>query len=275
MMKIDIIQAGRFALDGGAMFGVVPKALWNRSLPADDSNRIPMNMNLMLIQGEGRKILVDSGMGNKFDEKRSRMYAYEGELMISSLEEQGIKPEDITDVIITHMHFDHVGGITKRDSAGNIELTFPNAMHHINKKQWEWAQKPSPKDRASYMRENYEPLFDGAQLNLTDGMGELMPDVEIILVHGHTPGQQLVKVKADDGKHYIFMADLIPTHHHVPIPYVMAYDNEPLRTIGEKTDILKMAVEENWVAVFEHDRHMAMGKIVKGEKHYRAETVSF
>lgn len=265
-MKIDVLNTGHFRLDGGAMFGVVPKTLWSRSLPADDYNRISMGLNVMLIQTDDRRIIVDAGMGDKMDDKAKSIYAYEEPLLLQALEKQGLSAKDITDVIITHMHFDHIGGLTYRDSDGYTALTFPKATHHVNKIQWNWAQKPSSRDRASYLRENYESLIDSENLNIIDGPGELLPHIDVINVDGHTPGQQLVKVNDDET--WVFMADLIPTHHHLPIPYVMGYDLEPLKTIEEKVKILQQAEKESWNLVFEHDANMPFAKIKKGEKHY-------
>ena len=267
-MQVDILQTGNFALDGGAMFGVVPKTMWERQLPADDKNRIPLALNVMLIRSEGRNIVVDTGMGDKWNDKLKQIYDYKGSQLTQELTHRGLTPQDITDVIITHMHFDHIGGLTYRDKNDKLQLTFPNATHHVNDRQWQWAQSGSPKDKASYLMDNFSPLIDSDKLNILDGPGMLFKNIEILIVNGHTPGMQLVKVENENV--YLFLADLIPTHHHVPLPYVMGYDIEPMKTIEEKVEILEQAISEDWILIFEHDRDVLCGKIEKGEKHYKA-----
>ena len=265
-MKIEIINTGEFALDGGAMFGVVPKMLWEKQLTADEQNRIPLGLNVLLIQTGNKNIIVDAGMGDKWNDKLKTIYNYSISMLLPGLNNLGLEPGDITDVIMTHMHFDHIGGLTYFDETGIPQLTFPNATHHVNKTQWLWANNASSRDIASYLKENFEPLIDHKGLNLLDGPGELFPNIEILVVNGHTPGQQLVKISAD--KTWMFMGDLVPTHHHLPIPYVMGYDLEPLKTIAEKEEILKLAAEESWNLVFEHDNQLPSSQIHMGKRHF-------
>lgn len=266
-MKLTVIKAGHFALDGGAMFGVVPKVLWQRFIQADDKNRIPMSMNTLLIETENRKILVDAGIGTKNTTMYEKHYAFAGDELSENLKAQSIAAEEITDVIITHMHFDHIGGLTYQDDDNNLKLRFPNAIHHVNERQWRWAWSPSPRDSASYLPENFAPLKGSDKLNLLDGPGELYDHIAVVNAEGHTPGQQLVKI-TDGTSTYFYMADLIPTHHHIPIPYVMGYDLNPLKTVEEKQAYLHSALSDKWTLIFEHDAKVAAGRIGKNEKHY-------
>ncbi len=264
---ISVLEAGRFRLDGGAMFGVVPKVLWEKRKPADEKNRIAMATNLLLIQFNQRNILVDTGIGTKYDDKFKKIYAVEDDTynLQNALQKAGLTPEAITDVILTHLHFDHTGGSTTRTEKGEIVPTFPNARYYVQKSQYEWALQPSEKDRASFFRENYVPLQEAGQLELLDGDGELFPGVQVLTITGHTPGQQMVLVEGD-GQSLLFAADLIPLEPHLSIPWVMAYDLYPLETIREKKTILNRAVEENWIVVFEHDPETLAGTVTRTEK---------
>jgi len=267
--RLRLLDVGRFRLDGGAMFGVVPKVLWEKKNPADEKNRILMSTNLLLIEGEGRKILVDTGIGTKFDEKFQQIYTvdYSQHSLDKALQAVNLTHEDITDVILTHLHFDHAGGSTYRDAEGTIQPTFPRATYYIQKGQYEWAHRRNEKDRASYFPENYDPLLERGQLKLLDGAVELFPGIELLVVDGHTPHHQMVLV-SDGEQRVLFAGDLIPTSSHVPIPWVMAYDLYPLNTIEEKKRILKQATEENWVVIFEHDPEIPGGTIIETEKGY-------
>jgi glyoxylase-like metal-dependent hydrolase (beta-lactamase superfamily II) len=197
---ISYIETGYVSLDGGAMFGVVPKTLWSKTNPADEKNRIILAMRLLLLKSADKTIIVDTGVGHKMNEKLSKIYNIDHSKydLKSSLAKADIKPEEITDVIITHLHFDHIGGATWLDEKQQLQLTFPNATHHLQKKQWEWGLKPSEKDGASYMKENYIPIQDHGKLNLIDGPGELFPGIELLVYNGHTPGMQSPKIS--DGK---------------------------------------------------------------------------
>lgn len=235
------------------MFGIVPKTLWSRRIAPDEQNRIPMNMRCLLLEGEGRVILIDNGLGDKYDQKFADIYAIDTEYasLPSSLRQAGFSEEDVTDVILTHLHFDHCGGSTRRFEGG-LELAFPNARYHVQRAHWDWAQDPNMRERASFLAENLDPLADSSQLSLLDGPMELFPGIELILVSGHTESQQLVKVKGRD-RTLVYVADLLPTSSHLRLPWIMAYDVRPLTTLVEKKRFLDEAVEGGWHLFFEHD----------------------
>lgn len=254
--EIYSIEAGRFLLDGGAMFGVVPKTLWNRQIPADDKNRIKMAMRLMLIQSResGKIYLIDNGSGDKFDEKMSSIYGldYEHSNLMHSLNSCGFKPKDITDIIFSHLHFDHCGGTTTYDKDGNLKEIFPNAIYHVNKRHWETANNPNEREKASFFPENINPIKESGRLNLVQNYHEFEPGLKTIPMDGHTEGQQL-PVITHGSTTIVYVADLLPTFAHVPLPWVMGYDMKPIQTLIEKAHFLRKASEENWYLFMEHD----------------------
>lgn len=260
------IETGRFGLDGGAMFGIIPKPLWSRRIAADDQNRIPLNMRCLLLEGEGRVILVDNGLGDKYDDKFADIYAIDEEYpsLSESLRDAGFSEEDVTDVILTHLHFDHCGGSTRR-IGGELELAFPNARYHVQRAHWEWARNPNMRERASFLAENLDPLAESSQLSLLDGPIELFPGIELILVNGHTESQQLVKVKGRE-RTLVYVADLLPTASHLRLPWIMAYDVRPLTTLVEKRRFLDEAVEGGWHFFFEHDPDTAVATARQTER---------
>ena len=269
--KIDVIETGIFHLDGGAMFGVVPKALWGKSYnPGDELNRIPLEARLMLIRWDDKIVLVDTGNGNKLNPKVAERYGID--LTKSSVELHlkrfGIEPEQITDVILTHLHFDHSGGATKILNS-EIVPTFPKARYYVQKEHYKWAVNPTEKDRASFFTENYIPLKDTGVLELIDGEADIYPGISAINVNGHTKAMQLIKVH-DAGQNVLFCADLCATSAHVPVPFGMGYDNEPLKTIEEKKRILPVVYEEGTILIFEHDAFRQASKIVSNEKGFSA-----
>ncbi|MCB0297212.1 MAG: MBL fold metallo-hydrolase [Calditrichaeota bacterium] len=268
--QVKLLDAGRFRLDGGAMFGVVPRTLWERQKPGDERNRIQMCTNLLLIEGEKRKILVDTGIGDSFDDKLNDIYGVDHSRysLASALQQAGIKPEQITDVILTHLHFDHAGGSTFRDRNGTVRATFPNAKYYLQGRQFGWAMQPSEKDRASFFQQHFIPLQENNQLILLEDGSELFPGIEVIPVEGHTVGQQMVLIH-DDRQPLLFAGDLLPTSAHVSIPWVMAYDLYPLTTIEEKKHFLKRAVDQQWIIVFEHDPVIPAATVALTEKGYR------
>jgi glyoxylase-like metal-dependent hydrolase (beta-lactamase superfamily II) len=250
---ITPLETGTFALDGGAMFGIVPYVFWSKTNPPDDRRRIDLAARCLLIRGNGKTILVDDGNGTKFTDKLKDIYRLDTSThdLISSLSKAGVKPEDITDVILTHLHFDHAGGSTTRTN-GKLVPTFPNARYYVQKKHWELSQNPTEKDRGSFMPDDYLPLMNEGVLELVDGEFEIFPGIELVVCNGHTSAQQLPKLT--DGKQtLLFCCDLIPTVSHIPLPYVMAYDVRPLVTIEEKKRILARAYEEKWLLFLEHD----------------------
>jgi glyoxylase-like metal-dependent hydrolase (beta-lactamase superfamily II) len=250
---LHTIETGRFGLDGGAMFGIIPKPLWERRIAPDARNRIPLNMRCLLLEGEGRLILVDDGLGDKYDDKFADIYAvdYTEMELHRSLRAAGFDASDVTDVILTHLHFDHAGGSTRREG-DRLKVAFENARFHVQRKHWAWAVHPNARERASFLKENLEPLAASGQLHLLDGDGELFPGVEVLTVNGHTEAQQLVKV-SDGETTLVFVADLLPTTAHLGLPWIMAYDVRPLVTLTEKEAFLEAAVEGGWQLFFEHD----------------------
>ena len=266
---ISTMETGSISLDGGAMFGVVPKTLWQKTNPADELNRIKLALRIMVLRSKDRLIVVDTGVGNKLNEKLSKIYNVDYSIynLHSELQKKGIKANDVTDVIITHLHFDHVGGATYYDN-GELKLTFPNAIHHIQGEQWHWGTEPSEKDRASYMPENYLPIQEQGKLNELPGPCTLFPGIDLLVMYGHTHGMQLPKIY-DSKNPLLYCADLIPTASHIPLPYIMGYDNYPMNTLEEKRRILPQAVDENWILAFEHDPVRAAGTVELTDKGYR------
>lgn len=254
--ELYTIENGRFKLDGGAMFGVVPKTMWEKKIPADANNCIHMALKSLLIRSRktGRVYLIDLGIGDKFDEKMSQIYGVTFELgdMASSLAHHGFSTEDITDIIFTHLHFDHCGGISSLDENGVAYNNFPNAHLWITKAQWETATQPNARETASFLPENIEPIKASRNLHLIDEDHEFEPGFTHLVVHGHTKGQQLPMISAA-GKTLVFAADLYPTYAHVPLPWVMGYDMYPATTLKEKEVISQKAVENNWYFFLQHD----------------------
>jgi glyoxylase-like metal-dependent hydrolase (beta-lactamase superfamily II) len=247
------LDAGFFSLDGGAMFGVVPWVFWSRTNPPDERQRIKLATRCWLIRGNGKTILVDDGNGTKWSDKLKDIYNldYKSSDLLSSLRRAGVAPSDITDVILTHLHFDHAGGSTTMEN-GKLVPAFPNARYHVQRKQWELSQNPTEKDRGSFMRDDYMPLMEHGVLELVDGECEIFPGIELLVTNGHTNSQQLPKIS--DGKtSMLFCCDLLPTTTHIPWPYVMGYDVRPLVTIEEKKKIFGRAYEEKWILYLEHD----------------------
>jgi glyoxylase-like metal-dependent hydrolase (beta-lactamase superfamily II) len=264
--KLHIIHSGYFALDGGAMFGIIPKNLWNSTNPADSQNRIQLSTRNLLLVSDSRKILIDTGMGNKWNEKEKEIYNIQQEefSLHSSMKKAGFHPREITDVILTHLHFDHTGGSTHPDN-GKIVPAFPNAVFHTSKKNYEWAINPSDRDRGSYIKDNFLPLHDEGVLKLNESNSVFDDEISFVEVNGHTFGQQLIKI-SDSTNTLLYCGDLFPTSSHIKLPYIMGYDLQPLVTLQEKKNILPKVVEENWILFFEHDPFIAAASINKGEK---------
>lgn len=264
--KLYSIETCSFSLDGGAMFGVVPKPLWQNTNIPDELNRVKLNARCLLLVSESKKILIDTGIGYNWDEKFNRIYNidYSEYDLMKSLESIQVKPEDITDVIFTHLHFDHAGGSTKFVN-GKWVPTFPNAKYYVQKKHFEWSQNPSERDRASFIFNRYMPIYEMGQLFLIDGEEYFDNEIQLIISNGHTFFQQLIKI-SDNSKTMLFVGDLFPFTSHIPIPYLTSYDLQPLVTIQEKKDILTKAYEENWILFFEHDPLTTVATITKNEK---------
>ena len=264
---LHTVETGRLGLDGGAMFGIVPRPLWERRIEPDERNRIPLNMRCLLIEGEGRLMLIDNGLGDKYNDKFADIYAvdHESAELNRSLNALGFSAEDVTDVIITHLHFDHCGGSTKRTAGGELELVFSNAVHHVQKGHWEWAKVSNVRERNSFLKENLAPLDASGQLNLIDGQHDMAPGIELLTADGHTEKMQLVKI-SDANQTLVFTADLIPTHAHIPIAWNMAYDVRPMQTIKEKGAFLEEACAGRWNLFFEHDPHVEVVSLTKTDR---------
>ncbi len=273
---LHAIEMGRFGLDGGAMFGIVPKTLWEKKTQPDAENRIPLHMRCLLLDGTDRLILIDAGIGDKLSEKERRIYAvdHSRHSLASSFEAAGFAFEDVTDVILTHLHFDHCGGATRQAEDGNLAVTFPSARYYVQRRHWEWARAGNAKEAASFLEKNIEPLAASGRLDLVDGKTEIFPGVTVLPVSGHTEAQQMVKVSGPEGT-LVYVADLIPTLAHLKPAWVMAYDVDPLATIEEKEAFLEEAEREGWHLFFEHDPEVAVASLERtdggiGATHLRA-----
>lgn len=275
------IESGEFALDGGAMFGIVPKPLWEKRIGVDARNRIDMRVRCLLIHGDvggkARTILVDTGMGTKWNEKEKNIYRvdfsrYE---LIKCLRDAGVGQEDVTDVILSHLHFDHAGGATTLSTGGKVVPTFPRATYYVQRTHWEWANNPTDKDRGSFMERDFVPLHEAGQLTLLSPNEFPFPGISFRITNGHTVGLQHPLIS--DGENTVFFcADLVPTSLHIHIPWVMAYDIRPLDTIAEKKAILAEAAQNGWLLVFEHCPLTPAARVVRNEKGYQVgESVIF
>jgi len=258
--EIASLVAGTFALDGGAMFGVVPRPLWERQIAPDARHRIRLASRCLLAvdRDGGRVVLVDAGLGDRWDERardRLEVRAPEGGLA-GALARHGVSPGAVTDVIVTHLHFDHAGGLTRRDGGGAPALAFPRAVHHVQRRAWHQAHAPGERDRASFRAEDLALLAHSSQLHLVEGDEPLLPDVEVIVSEGHSPGLQLPRFRGD-ASHLTWCGDLIPTHHHLRPGWVTAYDLDPGTTVDEKKVLLAEALEDDGVLGFGHDEAMA------------------
>lgn len=254
-MNLHVIDTGLFKLDGGAMFGVVPKTLWQRSNPADENNLCTWAMRCMLIEDGDRLILIDNGIGDKQDAKFFSHYYLHGEGSLEkSIKQAGFSFEDVTDVFLTHLHFDHCGGGVKyKNSDGALKLVFPNATYWSNADHWKWATEPNAREKASFLRENILPMQESGHLKFVElGAPSPFSQFDIIYADGHTD-KQMLPVIPYKGKKIVFVADLLPSVGHLPIPYVMGYDTRPLLTLEEKIAFLNKAAEEEYVLFFEHD----------------------
>jgi len=267
--KIHSIKAGLFKLDGGSMFGVVPKTIWNKSNPADDQNRIEMSTNVLLLVSKNRKILIDNGIGHKMSEKLNQIYGvdYSEYTLEKGLSDLSLSCDDITDVILTHLHFDHAGGSTKFDENNKPIPAFKNAVYYVQDKHLNLALNPTERDKASFFPENYEPVINSKQLKVVHDVHKFDDFISLIPLNGHTRNMQIVKIT--DGKETLmYLADLIPMSSHIPLPYIMGYDLFPLVTLEEKRNYLKEMYENNYTVFFEHDPYVEAGKIGFNEKSY-------
>jgi glyoxylase-like metal-dependent hydrolase (beta-lactamase superfamily II) len=279
-LKVHALQAGLQQLDGGAMFGVVPKTLWERKIPADTKNRIPLGMRCLLVEHPDGLVLIDTGAGNKESEKFYAIYGIENSAvggvgptqLESALAQAGFAPRDVTLVINSHLHFDHAGGNTRRDESGQVALSFPNARYVVRRGEWDWAHRANERTSASYFAHNYEPIEAAGRLELVDADVELLPGISLRRTPGHTPHHQGILIESGRERMF-YLADLAPTTAHVPLPWIMGYDVEPLVTLESKRALWAEAASEQWTMVFEHDSVNAFGRIVVDGKGYGCEVL--
>lgn len=253
-MKLHAIETGFFKLDGGAMFGVVPKAIWSRTNPADANNMCTWAMRCLLIEDGNKLILIDNGIGEKQDEKFFSHYYLHGDSTLEkSLNKLGFSPDDITDMFLTHLHFDHCGGSIKWNKAKTgYEPAFKNATYWSNNEHWEWATKPNAREKASFLKENIMPIQESGQLKFLEEQAELFPGFTVMYARGHTDAMMMPHIKYK-GRTIVYMADLLPSTGHIPLPYVMGYDTRPLITLDEKGKFMSKAADEEYILFLEHD----------------------
>lgn len=274
-LRVHALQAGLQQLDGGAMFGVVPRTLWERKIPPDAKNRIPLGMRCLLVEHPDELVLIDTGVGDKESEKFVGIYGIENApisgagptQLESALAEAGVSPADVTVVINSHLHFDHAGGNTRRGEDGVPVLSFPNARYIARRGEWDWAHHTNERTAASYFGHNYDPVHAAGRLELVDGDREVLPGISLRHAPGHTPHHQGILVESG-AERLFFLADLAPTAAHVPLPWIMGYDVEPLVTLETKRRIWAEAASEGWTVMFEHDAVHAFGRIVSDGKGY-------
>lgn len=256
-MKVIPIETGYFKLDGGAMFGVVPKTIWQKMIPADEQNLCSWTMRCLLVDTGSQRILIDTGLGDKQDARFFSHYFLHGHYsLITSLADEGYGLEDITDVILTHFHFDHVGGAVKKNEDGSLSPLFPNAKYWTTQRHYDWAYTPNARERASFLKENFVPLKDAGVLHyLTEEQGfQWGPEITMRFSYGHTESMTLPQIRVNENVTIIYVADLIPSAHHVGLPYIMGYDIRPLVTLEEKTTFLREVAEKGYYLFLEHDK---------------------
>lgn len=262
------LSAGTFALDGGAMFGVVPKALWNRIIECDELNRIPMGTNVLVIKTEKELILVDTGIGNKWSDKLKKIYDINPKNAFEGLD---FGPEDITKVILTHLHFDHAGGTTVYNQYMELVPALPNATYYVQQEEWVWAIHPNERTKPSYLQENILPIKE--KIELLDGDFKIVKGVRVVKTGGHTAGHEIVIIESN-GEFGVFLGDLVPMSLHVPLPYIMAYDNFPIETLEKKKELYVEFLKNDYILFFEHDRIPIAGRLVFKDGKYSLEKLN-
>jgi glyoxylase-like metal-dependent hydrolase (beta-lactamase superfamily II) len=264
--RLDVVSDGTFRLDGGAMFGVVPRVLWERVYPPDDRNRIRLGLNCLLVRTGRETVLVDTGIGEKWSERERDMYGIAHETTVAgSLGALGLAPDDVDVVVCTHLHFDHAGGNTRPGPEGEPVPTFPRARYVVQAGELATARAPHERERASYLAENWEPLVASGQLETVEGETEVVPGVRVFPVRGHNDYTQLVSVESG-GERAVYFADVVPTTRHLRPAWVMGYDLYPVELLERKKELVARAEREEWVCVFEHDHEMPMARIVRDER---------
>lgn len=293
---VELMELGQFGMDGGGMFGIVPKALWTRAYPhVDEENRVELVTWALLIRGRDRIIVADAGVGDKLEPKRGRQFALvqETRSLERALKAHGVEPEEVTDFIYTHLHFDHAGGATRwgtpmgRDGGGADTAgvpVMPHARHYVQRRHLAWARQPSDKDRASFLPENWEPIAAAGLLDEVDGAVELFPGIVLRPVDGHTPAMQMIVISGDPGASsaaesadgsagLLFAVDLVPTAAHLPAHYIAAFDNEPLLVLEEKRRLLAEAAEGRWTVCFGHDPFTPAATLRVGNRGYEVDRI--
>jgi glyoxylase-like metal-dependent hydrolase (beta-lactamase superfamily II) len=259
-VRVTVLHDGTIALDGGAMFGVVPRVVWEKRDPPDERNRVTLGLNVALIESGGKRVLVDTGMGDRWSEKEVRMYGIDrSTTLIGGLRARGLAPEDIDVVVNTHLHFDHAGGNTRRED-DRVVPTFPRARYVVQRGEWEDARHPHERSRASYREDDFVPVAEAAQLDLVDGEAEVAPGVRAVPVGGHTTHHQMVVVESG-GETLAVPTDLLPTASHLPLPFVMGYDLFPVATLEAKRRLLDAAAKGRWRILFYHDARTPVGRV--------------
>jgi len=272
---IHALEAGLQRLDGGAMFGVVPRPLWERRIPPDERNRIPLALRCLLVETKDELVLIETGLGNKEPEKFMQVYGVEtappdgrpgADRLQAAIVDLGFSLDDIDRVIDTHLHFDHAGGNTYRDEGGEIRISFPRARYHVQRGEWEYAHALNERTRASYLSHNFDPVFEAGRFDLLEGRVEVVPGISVLPTAGHTPFHQSVLVRSA-GDTACFLADLVPTMAHLSLPWIMGYDVEPLVTLESKRSLLRVAAEERWLLVSTHDPRIPWGRAITEGKY--------
>jgi glyoxylase-like metal-dependent hydrolase (beta-lactamase superfamily II) len=269
--RVEVVSDSEFRLDGGAMFGVVPRNLWSKACPPDEQNRIRMNMNCLFLEGHGERILIDTGIGVKWSDKHRAMYGIDRKRSFdeSLRSVAGVGSEDITIVVNTHLHFDHAGGNTALDASGTVSPAFPNARYFVSRDEYAHAEAPSERDRASYLPDNWRPLKDAGQLELKETEYEVVPGLRMETHAGHNRSMQCARL--EQGSETLFgFADLVPMRAHVPFAWIMGFDLYPVETLEAKKKLLPQAARENWTCLFYHDPDQALGRIVEDDEKLRA-----
>jgi glyoxylase-like metal-dependent hydrolase (beta-lactamase superfamily II) len=263
--EIFSIVENSFKIDGGAMFGVVPKIIWERLVPSDEFNRVKLDLNLLLVKTDKENILIDAGIGDALSEKQKKIYGIEKPSNIEkSLSELNLIPEQIDLVILTHLHADHAGGVVKLDESGKKACRFPNARHVVQIREWDDAMSPDERTSATYLTENLKLLEESNLLELVDGEDEVAEGIKITPTGGHTPGHQVVLIEDGENK-ILWSGDIIPTASHLKIPYVASVDLFPLETMAQKRKFLDICINDGWLLAFDHDVNIKLGKLEKGE----------
>ena len=269
--RVEVVSDAEFRLDGGAMFGVVPRALWSRVCPPDDENRIRLNMNCLFVETESERILIETGAGDKWSPKQADIYgiARERSLPDALRAATGFGAEEVTIVVNTHLHFDHAGGNTTRAPSGRIVPTFPNARYFVSRAEYEHAENPHERDRASYMHENWRALVEAGHLELKDADYEIAPGLSMETIAGHSRSMQCVRLE-QNGRTLFGFADLVPTRAHVPFAWIMGYDLYPVETLEAKKRLLPQAAREDWLCLFYHDPELPLCRVIEEDGKLRA-----